>query len=220
MSAPAKPLSARVARERSPVEHDGEGACPIREILAELSATAQMSRAYAEQLLPKGLSLSTFIVLDHLCENASVASPMRVARALGIPKASLTNTLACLARMKCLTMRPDPRDGRGKQIFLTETGRETRDAALAALHGAAEAMCATMALVTGRGAAEAAADLRGGLAAMRAALSSQGGDNAAEQAGARGAARHDCEESAAILSISASNAAALSHDRRTGRART
>ncbi|SEA08933.1 MarR family winged helix-turn-helix transcriptional regulator [Rubrimonas cliftonensis] len=220
MSAPAKPLTASVAGERAHGGGAEHGSCPIREILVELSATAQMSRAYAENLLPRGLSLSTFIVLDHLCDRAAGATPMRVARALGIPKASLTNTLASLARMKCLAMRPDPRDGRGKQIFVTEAGRETRDAALSALHGDAEAVCATMARVSGRGAAETAAELRGGLAAIRAALAPPGAERAGEKPDPCGAPPHDCEESAAILSMSASKAAALSNDNRTGRART
>jgi DNA-binding MarR family transcriptional regulator len=45
----------------------------------------------------------------------------------------MTNTLQRLEARGCIRLEPDPKDGRGKRVFLTGAGRALRERAIASL---------------------------------------------------------------------------------------
>ena len=59
--------------------------------------------------------------------------PLAIAVAFQIPKTSMTHTLAAVEKAALVDMRPNPKDGRSKQVWLTEKGRQFRMAAIARL---------------------------------------------------------------------------------------
>ena len=95
----------------------------------EIGILAQLSRALFEARLPDGITVSHFSVLNHLIRVADGRTPLELARAFQVPKTSMTHTLAGLEARGFVDMRPNPRDGRSKQVWLTEAGRVFREEA-------------------------------------------------------------------------------------------
>ncbi len=95
----------------------------------EIGILAQLSRAMFEARLPDGLSVAHFAVLNHLIRVGDGPTPLKLAQAFQVPKTSMTNTLAGLERRGLIETRPNPRDGRSKQVWLTDAGRTFRDQA-------------------------------------------------------------------------------------------
>lgn len=96
----------------------------------EVGILAQLSRALFEARLPAGVTVAHFSVLNHLIRVADGQTPLQLARAFQVPKTSMTHTLAGLEDRGMIEMRPNPRDGRSKQVWLTERGRTFRDEAV------------------------------------------------------------------------------------------
>jgi DNA-binding MarR family transcriptional regulator len=99
----------------------------------EVGILAQLSRAMFEARLPPGFSLPQFTVLNHLVRVKDGRTPLELARAFQVPKTSMTHSVAVLERHGLIEIRPNARDGRSKQIFITEAGRSFRQTALAGL---------------------------------------------------------------------------------------
>lgn len=99
----------------------------------EIGIIAQLSRAAFEQRLADGVTLPHFSVLNHLIRVADGQTPLALARAFQVPKTTMTNTLAGLEARGLVAMRPNPRDGRSKRVWLTPDGRRFRDDAIAAM---------------------------------------------------------------------------------------
>lgn len=99
----------------------------------EIGILEQLSRAILEAHLPKGLIRPHFTVLNHLIRVADGRTPLELARAFQVPKPSMTHTLAGLERHGFVELRPNPDDGRSKQVWITPAGRAFRDRAIAAI---------------------------------------------------------------------------------------
>lgn len=99
----------------------------------EVGILAQLSRALFEARLPPGFTLPQFSVLNHLVRVKDGRTPLELARAFQVPKTSMTHSLAVLERHSLIEMRPNPRDGRSKCVFITDAGRAFRQQALAAV---------------------------------------------------------------------------------------
>ncbi|NJS14579.1 MAG: MarR family transcriptional regulator [Sphingopyxis sp.] len=99
----------------------------------EVGILAQLSRALFEARLPPGFTLPQFSVLNHLVRVRDGRTPVELARAFQVPKTSMTHSLAVLERHGLVEIRPNARDGRSKCVFLTEAGRNFRQAAMAGL---------------------------------------------------------------------------------------
>jgi DNA-binding MarR family transcriptional regulator len=67
-----------------------------------------------------------------------------VARALQLAKGAITNTVQRLEERGLVRTEPDPADGRGRRIWLTEAGRARRQQAVADAAVAFAAMEAVM----------------------------------------------------------------------------
>jgi DNA-binding MarR family transcriptional regulator len=109
---------------------------PIFALLNEIAIIEHLARNRLERVLPEGLRASHFVVLNHLTRLGDGRSPARIARAVQVEPPAMTNTIQKLAARGLVRVGPDPRDGRGKLVFLTEAGRAARAAAVAAAAGA------------------------------------------------------------------------------------
>ncbi|GFE63111.1 MarR family winged helix-turn-helix transcriptional regulator [Litoreibacter roseus] len=99
----------------------------------EVAIIEQLSRAMLEARLPNGLIAPHFTVLNHLTRLGDGKTPLDMARAFQVPKTSMTHTLSGLERHGLIEMRPHPKDGRSKQVWLTEEGRKVRERTIDAL---------------------------------------------------------------------------------------
>jgi len=96
----------------------------------EIGIIQQLSSTRLEAALPKGLIVPHFSVLNHLIRVGDGRTPLQIARAFEVPKTSMTNTLATLARHGFVDMRSNPKDARSKQVWITDAGRSLRDATI------------------------------------------------------------------------------------------
>jgi DNA-binding MarR family transcriptional regulator len=102
-------------------------------LFTEVGILAQLSRTLFEARLPQGFTMSQFTVLNHLIRVKDGRTPLELARAFQVPKTSMTHSLAVLDRHGLIEMRPNARDGRSKRVWITESGRAFRQAAIASM---------------------------------------------------------------------------------------
>ncbi|MBD3663941.1 MarR family transcriptional regulator [Sulfitobacter sp. TSTF-M16] len=103
------------------------------EVFNEIGIIEQLSRDLLEAQLPEGLIAPHFSVLNHLIRRGDGALPINMARAFQVPKTSMTHTLKGLEKGGYVVLKPNPEDGRSKQVWLTDKGRMLRDSTIAAL---------------------------------------------------------------------------------------
>ena len=114
------------------MDRDGAGAL-IFGFFNEIGIVSQLGSALFTRLMPGGLHLSHFIVLNHLVRLGDGRTPVQIANALQVTKATMTHTLTVLTRHGFVEVGPNPADGRSKLVRLTEAGRTFRDDAIARL---------------------------------------------------------------------------------------
>lgn len=103
------------------------------ELLNEVGIIAQLSRSLLEARLEDGLSIHHFSALNHLVRLGDGCTPKDMARAFQVPKTSMSHTLAGLEKRGLVRLVPNPEDGRGKLVILTEAGRAQRERSIEAL---------------------------------------------------------------------------------------
>ncbi|MEM1432113.1 MAG: MarR family transcriptional regulator [Pseudomonadota bacterium] len=103
------------------------------ELFNEIGILSQLSGSTFEARLPAGMLVSHFSVLNHLTRVRDGQTPLALAQAFQVPKTTMTHTLTGLAKAGLVEMRPNPEDGRSKQVWLTAAGRAFREDAIAAL---------------------------------------------------------------------------------------
>ena len=103
------------------------------QVMNEIGIIGQLSRAAFERVMPHGLKISQFSVLNHLVRLGDGQRPATLADAFQVTRGAMTNTLARLEALGFVSVRPDPSDGRAKAVFLTEAGRSARQEAVVAL---------------------------------------------------------------------------------------
>lgn len=111
---------------------------PVSEALAvslfsEILTVEHLARQAVARVLPKGMELSQFTVLNHLANLGTERSPAQLARSFHLTKGAMTNTLGRLERAGYIHVRPDWNDARKKLVSISDAGRQARDAALAAI---------------------------------------------------------------------------------------
>jgi len=100
----------------------------------EIGIIEHLARTAAERVLPDGLSLAGFSVLNHMVRlGHERRAPARIARAMQVTKGAMTGTLRRLEAGGWIIVTPNPKDGRGKAVSLTPAGRAVRDTAIASL---------------------------------------------------------------------------------------
>jgi DNA-binding MarR family transcriptional regulator len=93
----------------------------------EIGIIAQLSGNRLERVLPEGMSLAQFSVLNHFCRLGGAWSPTRLAAAFQVTKGAMTNTLQRLEAQGFVTVRPDDDDARAKLVEITDAGRRARE---------------------------------------------------------------------------------------------
>ncbi len=104
------------------------------ELFNEIGIIQQLAGTAFNQRLPEGLHVSHFSVVNHLCRLGDGRTPLRIARAFQVSKATMTNTLSKLEARRLIQIRDNPDDGRSKLVFVTDKGRAFRSKAIATLH--------------------------------------------------------------------------------------
>ncbi len=100
----------------------------------EIGIIEQLSRAAFERVMPDGMSLAGFSILNHFIRLGKTSeTPGQLASAFQVTKGAMTNNLQRLAALKFIAIKANPDDGRGKIITLTSAGHKARDLALTAL---------------------------------------------------------------------------------------
>ena len=102
-------------------------------VLNEVGIIQQLSSSALLKVLPDGLQIAHFSVLNHMARLGDGWTPVRLARAFQVTKGAMTNTLQRLEARALVRIEPDPKDRRAKRVFLTDAGREMRTRCLAAL---------------------------------------------------------------------------------------
>ena len=102
-------------------------------LFSELFMSDQLARNQLSRVLPRGMELSHFSVLNHLARSNDERSPAHLAKTFHVTRGAMTNTLAKLEWAGHIHIRPDWDDARRKFVSISPSGRAARDAALAAI---------------------------------------------------------------------------------------
>jgi DNA-binding MarR family transcriptional regulator len=102
-------------------------------VLNEIGIIDQLGTTLFERSMPHGLTLPQFVVLNHFVRLGGDRSPHDLATAMQVTKATMTSTLHRLEAKGFITSSPDPKDGRGKRIAITDRGRSARDESIKAI---------------------------------------------------------------------------------------
>jgi DNA-binding MarR family transcriptional regulator len=102
-------------------------------LFGELFMADQLARNRISKVLPKGMELSHFSVLNHLARIGDERSPAQLAKAFHVTRGAMTNTLAKLEWAGHVHIRPDWDDARRKFVAISPSGRAARDAAVQAV---------------------------------------------------------------------------------------
>ena len=102
-------------------------------LFGELFMADQLARNRVSKVLPRGMELSHFSVLNHLARINDERSPAQLAKAFHVTRGAMTNTLAKLEWAGHVHIRPDWDDARRKFVAISPSGRAARDAAVQAV---------------------------------------------------------------------------------------
>ena len=102
-------------------------------LFGELFMADQLARNRISKVLPKGMELSHFGVLNHLARVQEERTPAQLALSFHVTRGAMTNTLAKLEWAGHVHIRPDWDDARRKFVAISPAGRAARDAAVQAI---------------------------------------------------------------------------------------
>lgn len=102
-------------------------------LFGELFMADQLARNRISKVLPKGMELSHFGVLNHLARIGDERTPAQLAKAFHVTRGAMTNTLSRLEWAGHVHIRPDWDDARRKFVAISPSGRAARDAAVQAV---------------------------------------------------------------------------------------
>lgn len=114
---------------------------PLRLVFAlfnEIGIIDQLASTRFARVMPGGMPLSQFTVLNHFVRLGGERTPVELARAFQVSKGTMTNTIQRLEAAGLVAVRPDAHDGRAKRVAITPAGRAAREAAVEALRPEAE----------------------------------------------------------------------------------
>lgn len=101
--------------------------------LNEIAIIAQLARTRFERVMPDGLLLPHFSVLNHLVRLGDGRSLKTIASAFEVSRGTMTNTVQRLERRGLVAVLPDRSDRRVKRVHLTDAGRTMHAAAIVRL---------------------------------------------------------------------------------------
>lgn len=102
-------------------------------LFSEILTNDQLIRARLNRVMPKGMEISHFAVLNHLARTGEERSPAQLAKSFHVTRGAMTNTLSKLEWAGYVHIRPDWEDARRKKVSVSPSGRMARDAAISAI---------------------------------------------------------------------------------------
>ena len=102
-------------------------------LFSEILTADQLLRNRLSRVLPKGMEISHFSVLNHLVFVGDERTPAQLANTFHVTRGAMTNTLAKLEWAGYIHIRPDWDDARRKMVAISPAGRRAREAAVAAV---------------------------------------------------------------------------------------
>ena len=102
-------------------------------LFGELLAADQSVRSRLTRVLPRGMEISHFSVLNSLSWHGGERSPAHLAETFNVTRGAMTNTLSKLEWAGYVHIRPDWDDARRKMVAISPAGRQARDAAVNAI---------------------------------------------------------------------------------------
>ncbi|MEO0372147.1 MAG: MarR family transcriptional regulator [Pseudomonadota bacterium] len=102
-------------------------------LFSEILTNEQLVRNRLSRVLPKGMEISHFSVLNYLARIGEERTPAQLAKAFYVTRGAMTNTLGKLEWAGYIHIRPDWDDARRKMITISPAGRQARDAAISAI---------------------------------------------------------------------------------------
>lgn len=102
-------------------------------LVSEILTVDQLLRNRLSRVLPKGMEISHFSVLNALAWISDERSPAQLADQFHVTRGAMTNTLSKLEWAGYIHIRPDWDDARRKMVAISPAGRRARDQALSAI---------------------------------------------------------------------------------------
>ena len=102
------------------------------DLFNQIGIINQLASTRFERVLPDGLTLSQFSVLNNFARLGGTRTPAQLAFAFQVTKGAMTNTIKKLAAKGCVRITADPHDGRSKLIEITQQGLAVRERAVQA----------------------------------------------------------------------------------------
>ena len=102
-------------------------------LFGEILALDQLVRARLAKVLPKGMELSHFSVLNQLSHTKTERTPAQIAKSFRVTRGAITNALNKLELSGYIHVRPDWDDARRKMVCISPAGIVARNNALTAV---------------------------------------------------------------------------------------
>ena len=102
-------------------------------LFGEIIALDQLVRNRLAKVLPKGMELSHFSVLNQLSHTKTERTPAQIAKSFRVTRGAITNTLSKLEFSGYIHVRPDWDDARRKMVSISPAGIVARNNALTAV---------------------------------------------------------------------------------------
>ena len=99
-------------------------------LFSEILTNEQLIRNKLSRVLPKGMEISHFSVLNHLARVGAERSPAQLAKSFHVTRGAMTNTLGKLEWAGYIHVSPDWDDARRKLVAISPAGTRARDQAL------------------------------------------------------------------------------------------
>ncbi|SFR00312.1 DNA-binding transcriptional regulator, MarR family [Poseidonocella sedimentorum] len=117
----------------APIRMDEAESALAVALFSEIFTADQLLRSRLTRVLPAGMEISHFSVLNQLARASDEKTPAQLARSFHVTRGAMTNTLRRLESAGHVHIRPDWDDARRKRVTISPAGLQARDDALAAL---------------------------------------------------------------------------------------
>jgi len=102
-------------------------------LFSEIVMVETLAKSRLTRVLPRGMELSHFMVLNHFARLGGEKTPAQLARVFHVTKGAMSNTVARLDAAGYVHVRPDWEDGRRKRVSISPAGLAARDRAILAV---------------------------------------------------------------------------------------
>lgn len=99
---------------------------------SEISKIDQLCTSLVGKMLPDGVHPSHFGIVLHLVRGGDGVTPLSIATAMNVSKATISHSIQVLEKRGFIETRPCELDARSKQVFLTAAGRSFCEEAIEA----------------------------------------------------------------------------------------